>query len=607
MLPRALWLALLGVVVVLVFGWVEPGPISIDEVTYRRMTHDLLAGHGLTLSNGYAELPSPELMTQFVRANARGELVAQYPYGGALLALPAFATLGARGMFLVNALAYALAIWLCFRIANQLLRDRTTALLGSGFLAATFFTEYALASWPHASSVAAMLGAFSLTVTARERDTVGHAAMAGIVVGFAATLRLDALFIVPVLAAPLFFASPTRLRPLLALAAGLIPGLALMSVTNYLRWDSLSPLSYGPAGPAQVAKFAGFAIAAVVVAALAWFASRPRALDRLRRHAKPIAFGLLALVLVALVVPPGQKLVRGVLALAVDLRLRPGSSEPLLYFSGFKRALLQTAPFLVLAMVPLVRASEKRWELRWLAALPALLLAFYGSSAWHGGLALNMRYLLPALPLLCILVAYGLRELVAGARVWPAAAAAGAAAVAYMIALPSAFSAREHFVLTLPLVLAVVAVAAVIAWLRRPGLAPVARIVVGVALGWSAAATVHDAMWSRDVRAWNHRVATQVEPHIAPGALLFGDIPDPFYELSERIPDLRIAVFTHDIDDAGRLIRHELGRGRKIFAVVSARTWETLQRIGALRDTRVEPIGVIGPYRFGQIHALQAP
>ena len=61
MLRWALLLALLVGVLLLVFLWVEPGPLSIDEVTYQRMTHDLLAGHGLFLWNGYEELPSVEL------------------------------------------------------------------------------------------------------------------------------------------------------------------------------------------------------------------------------------------------------------------------------------------------------------------------------------------------------------------------------------------------------------------------------------------------------------------------------------------------------------------------------------------------------------------
>src|SRR5262245_30084828 len=88
-----------------VFGWVRPGPLSIDEVIYQWMAADLVAGHGLALDNGFDLRPSPELAT-FYMVTASERLTAQYPYGFPLLAAPAARLFGMRGLFLVNALAF---------------------------------------------------------------------------------------------------------------------------------------------------------------------------------------------------------------------------------------------------------------------------------------------------------------------------------------------------------------------------------------------------------------------------------------------------------------------------------------------------------------------
>src|SRR5688572_10662327 len=76
--------------VALVFLWVRPGPLSIDEVIYQWMAHDVAAGRLLTLDNGFDVRPSPELATFYMVA-AGDRLLAQYPYGYPFLAAPAVA------------------------------------------------------------------------------------------------------------------------------------------------------------------------------------------------------------------------------------------------------------------------------------------------------------------------------------------------------------------------------------------------------------------------------------------------------------------------------------------------------------------------------------
>ncbi len=614
MLRPFLLLALLLVLLALVFGWVAAGPLSIDEVTYHRMTHALAGGHGFFLDNGYETFRSEELTTLFVNATAGGRLAAQYPYGAPMLALPFYAVAGPVGMFLVNALAFVASVWLCHRIACQLLRDRKVALLASALLVVSYFSEYALASWPHATSVAATLGAMTLAIDAYQRNRHGllRCVGAGLLAGVGATLRLDTLFCVPAIAAPFLLASPTRVRQLLAIAVGLMPGGAFIAITNYARWGTLSPVSYGPTAP-PATKFLAFGVVAVLATAAIWGLTRPAAIAWIRRRAKLAWLGLLGVVLVVLVIPRGLAAVRGIATITLDLRLLEhanshSDTSAVIYVGGLKRALLQSCPFLVLALLPLasaIRNRTERFAIGWLSALPLILVAFYGSSSWHGGLCLNMRYLLPALPFLCVLSARGLLDLASGRwRVRAIVLAATCGAAAYTLALPSSLAGRELFLLTIPLVLTAATVVLALCAMRWSSLAAGAMISAGLCVGWSAAATVHDATWSRTLRLANYQIAKEVGTRLPDGALLFVDLPDPFFGAIEYAHDLHIAQpFRDRFVDVHRLVAEHLRRGRGIFAALPPLAWDALHRQGGLRDTTLRPIGKVGPYLFGEIQA----
>jgi hypothetical protein len=519
--------------------------------------------------------------------------------------VPFYLALGVRGMFVINALAYVLAIALCYRVALQLLPDRTTALIAAGLLASTYFTEYAFAVWPHATSVATTLGAVSLAIEGSRsgRRAVWFAAAAGLVAGIGATFRLDALFVVPALCAHFLFASPARLRELSALVVGLMPGLGLNAATNYARWESLSPVSYGPQSSAQLVRYLVFAIAAGGVALLGWWGSRPARVEWLRVRGKQLAVAALVVLVAGLLVPRCQNIVRGIVAVTIDLRLRADDTI-VIWHGDHKRALLQSCPFLVLAFVAVARAIRERRDLAsvaWLGSVALIPIAFYGAFSWNGGLGMNMRYLLPAVPFLCILAAMVVRDMLQQAPLrWPAACAAVGAAVLLFATGPPSDVLSALLLAAIGLLVAIIAY-----WHARPTKrsATAALAVIGLTVGSSVAVTTRDAVWSRDARARNYRVTEALAPHLPEGALLFGIIPDPFYGLIEHVPGLRIAVFLDDMHDAERLIRTELGRGRRVFACVPPGTWTTLDRMGALRGVKVQPIDRIGLYLFGELHA----
>ncbi|HZD05305.1 MAG TPA: hypothetical protein VE173_10315, partial [Longimicrobiales bacterium] len=224
-------LALLAVQSVLAFTWVRPGPLSIDEIVYQWMARSAAEGSPLTISNGYEELPSPELATPMFMWASRGHLTAQYPLLFPLAAVPFYSWLGFRGLFLMNALAFAGVLVLCWRIGFRLLGSASLALVGCVVLAGgTYAWEYSMAAWPHMVTLLLQLAAFDLTLSAllgpSEDLRLGTAFAAGALLGVAAGFRRDAIFLLPVLALALLFETPARFRSLGALVLGAVPPLA---------------------------------------------------------------------------------------------------------------------------------------------------------------------------------------------------------------------------------------------------------------------------------------------------------------------------------------------------------------------------------------------
>ncbi|MDL1983384.1 MAG: hypothetical protein LWX54_04215 [Deltaproteobacteria bacterium] len=104
-----------------------PGYISIDEITYHRMTKSFSESGGLEIWNGYREYPSPELETRFIFAR-NGRLVSQYPYLFPVLSTPFYRILGYRGLFFINVIAFVGIVFFCYAIARKLFQDRNLAL-----------------------------------------------------------------------------------------------------------------------------------------------------------------------------------------------------------------------------------------------------------------------------------------------------------------------------------------------------------------------------------------------------------------------------------------------------------------------------------------------
>lgn len=581
--PRRLGVALLlaaFVQMVVALFAVRPGCISIDEVTYLAMARSFAAQGDFTIDNGYTLFPSPELESAEIR-DVGGRLVAQYPYGFTVLAYPFWRAFGPSGLVVLNTFAFFGTVLLVYFLARHIHRRRAVAVLAASIFAfGTFAWSYSLALWPHATTTLLITGA--LYASLRERSL-----LAGVLAGIACTLRLDAVFVLPVVAiAPAISAGAPAPGPLLRVALGASPGFAFLAWVNHARWGAWQPLSYGPwhdagsnTGLRRYAVLLGVAAVALVAAHL--FASR---LPRVPSKVWLVVVGLVLALLLAR---------KNAWMILVDMRAFDGENEiamtrgprgEVVYIGAFKQALLQSLPWVPLAVHGLFGGGDRSKRGR--AVLASAVLVYvvaFGLRGWHGGLCLDQRYLLPALPCLAVLAAYGFVRLVARTRGLvrrvrevdvPVFATFAAAFAGIVVARALPLGAYGVVVQDAPLVLTAGLAFALV--LSRPklalglGLASFAMTIL-MLVGLAAPVTLAR-------RGWNARVADRIADDVVPGELVFVDLPEVASSLLAR--GVRLADIHRDGAAGLPALAGRFCRARPCYAIL---TPKGADRVPALR------------------------
>lgn len=593
--------------------WLSPaGYLGIDEVTYDLMLENLAAGRGLEVWNGYDELPSPELLIASLSA-PQGRLVAQPPPFYSFLELPFYLLLGWRGAFIVSALAFAGVLSCTWLLGRDLYGERV-AWNGTLILAvATFLPGYAQAGWPHALSTLLIVSSVLSLVGFGEARPLRRAALAGALCSLATGVRLDGIFLLPALLFIALLQRPVGWKRPAALLAGTLPGLAVLAWLNHLRFGSWSPFSYGlEAGRmvGGVGEYLPLAFLGLAVLAVLWVvASRSAAGD-----SRVVTWIGAAVLLVGVVsIPSWRALVlsgaKGLVQLLVDLRFRSlqitesvqerTASGAIVYLGAFKRSLLQSCPYLTVAAAGLCASWRRRSRALWVVLLPVLCyVGVYSAFAWHGGLAINLRYWTPTLPFLSLLVAFSLDEVRPALRWARAGVAAGAVGVplAVFLVLDPSLSLAEPVLLTLPLVLAGSLLVLSIWWCsadgrRGSGLARGIGWITSAALAWAVVvAHVYELPWAAHARRAAVEARETVIELVPPDSLLI----TPFVVALRSVAKdrhVRIADPTRDgYADFRRLAVHHLEAGRPVLAALRSEIWAELSRLGALRGLEVEPL-----------------
>ncbi len=655
--PRRKWALAAGVCLLLLAGQIAvtartsvPGYLVIDEVIYQWMTRDIASTGSVVLQTGYSETPSPELFHALHMSVRNGSVYAQYPQLFPLLATPLYEKLGLYALIGVNSLAFLGVVALCWAIAWTLFRD---ARLAAGaclvLVLGTFSWEYSQHAWPH--SIATLFSTAALLLGLRGLQSSGRRAVmlaltAGVIAGLGMCIRLDVIFVVPCIVLPFLFASPSRFREAASVLVGTTPCLVALGAINSVKFGTWNPLSYGPVAVDSSQRVpVSFGLILAVGVTVAWLISRPWFRSRfadLRLVSGILVIG--AVVAVAATPPLREELVEKThtfSAFVVDLRLLPSETPmpamqrsprgAVMYIGAYKKALLQSTPYLVVLLLPFLRVIRfpgSSWRLAFLLQLPIVTALALTAFSFHGGLCLNMRYFLPIFPVTSILVAFVVQELAREVVSWPARGAVvfavmAAAGVAFSVVWGSVDSDRvEQVILRGPLLLAVVTAAAVL----------VSAFSRGALRGWTAKATValiaaglawsgivafgYDLPHHRQQRVNNLEIGKRVVEQVPPQSFFF-TVPyiDPFMKLIE-VPDVVIALPAQDgMRDLPHLVEHALSSGRRAFGVLRLADWQRATA-SSLNQYRLRPLWSfeerfdhgptlhdIGPYLEGGNHS----
>jgi len=598
-------LLLLGHVLFSVFA-VTPGHLVSDEGIYHQMSRAFAEDGTLTLSHEYSEFPSPELRTWNHVPGKDGSLQSQYPYLHPVLAWPFYKIAGFRGLFAMNAIAYLALAGLCFTLGNRLWGNRRIAADAVILMTlCSYAWQYSQAAWSQSLSSAFLLGAVLSGVCAVQAGTRREAWIyglaAGMAVGLGAGIRLDVFFMAPALFIPLLYDRVPRLRAATAVFAGLLPGLLLLSLTNYAKFGTLQPLSYGrPSGAASLASYIPLISLALAVLAAAWIASRDAVWPLVVRHRLALSAGILVLGAATLFLVPSVgamlwRLSRGAWTLIADLSLidpaaggialSRGPAGSILYEDTVKKALLQSLPWLPVALLAIVAIPRNR-----AAVFPHSIALFtvlgfvtiYGWFTWHGGYAFNLRYFVPLLPIFAIYGAMGIHML-QGEDAMKLRIAAGVTLLVageawlHMLFRDTGMEAVETVTLNLPLLLAAALSVLLVLFAARRQYAPVRRlayVATFACIAWAfIMALLMDFPRTWFLRQFRYETGAVLAANVLPGSLLFSTYDPATFALTE-VPGARNAwVNMDEYGDSKKLLEIGLASGRPVMAFFSDEDW----------------------------------
>ena len=558
---------------------VVPGVFTVDDNNYLVNVLALRQGR-VTIANTEGLPPSRELL--FFDPTARSRVVTSTPVAStapplyAVIALP-FSYLGWRGLVGLNTLAYLVTIYLVFTYTRRFSTDASTPWLAAvAFAFGGYALEYALGLWPQALSfaltTAGIVAASVIVDDGRRVNVVAAGAAAGFLLALATGVRYqNAIVLAAVGTALAVLSGSRRLKGCAAYAAGAAGPLFASAAMNHARFDSWNPISKGP----------GYLSLPVPGDETNWF--------------EPLRMFWSWVVDYSAHPPLSDPLTR------VWLHYDPGTGAHLIYGAIVKKALVQSAPWIVLAFVAFVAAwvpttrldRRQRQQLRLLSFVGVAVVAVFAMAGpdRHDGLSFNARYFLELLPFGAVAFAWALDgHLPRKATPFAVGAAIGAGlAAAVLFATPlmggpsvPMWVVRQIAILKLPLMLAAVLASV---WLldaagyRRPSLLFGAA---GMCLGWGLLLHLSTDVGMAQFMRSNNRARTRALASVLPdrSALLAhwgnADAAGPVL-LGRDVVVLDVAA--DEGSDARTLVDQLLAQNRRLFVLGDGLTPALRQRI----------------------------
>jgi len=553
---------------------VLPGVFTIDEDNY--LSSILALRDGSFSLKDTAGLPPSRELIFFDPAMAQRPVHATPvtpapPPMYSFLAYP-FAMLGFAGLFTLNILSFLAGGVLVFFFVRRLRPAPLDAWLAfSAYLLSGILIDYALGAWPHALSVSLSFAAVYLAMRARESGGTVSALAAGVLVGLAAGVRYQNVVYGAAVGLGLVLWSRRRWRVSSAYALGLAIPLLTSAWINRIRLGTLNPVTKG-----------------------ARYLSTPL-LSAKAQEVSQWTDGLLALGtrVVDFSWLPFSQLWAG---MGFQYDARTGA---FLGVTAVRKALLQSAPWIVLAFAGLIAAWRRRppverartcSELRALSLIVLAMFAvfFAAGTKRHEGVTANSRYLLELVPILAAVLPLvlpstpGLRSILLGAGL-------GAGLALATLQLDPSNWVRHLVLLKVPLLLATALLALWLAVRRYPRSTPAFGAVLGSCLAWAFVVHVgDDLVATRQVRRSNLMQATiagLVLPS-TPSALLAAH-PAAFGPLKLDRDVVLLSLAADKGADSFRMVDALLAKGRRVFFFYPLSPVEYQRRLLAGRPSRI--------------------
>ena len=394
---------------------VNPSTIVTDEVAYSLMAYSFATHGGLEIWNGFDEAQSFELQLPATELASNGVEVRMFGIPAPLytfIAYPFFKVGGLGGLFSLNIVSYSAIFILVYLTAKIFLDDKLSAaaaLMYSLMTISLSLTSYII---PHLLSTALIcLSAFLVfsEVLAGGRKSVPLFA-AGFIGGLAVGVRFtDVLFI---LILSLLALLQDGRRGLYAFASGLSVPLFLIALIDLYMYGSVFETGYGsPYGNPLDFLRVRYVIPCVLLAA-GYMLLRKRKVDY--RGLLPV-IALLGLLVVALSWGQITAFLTQFYARIFDMSLEPTVTKV-----TYKKALLQSTPFLILSVLSFLHMTpgKKRRILLSIISMAYLNVFLYSGLTQHGGSdeTFSMRYLMTSVPFLVILSVYSFDRLVGSVK-----------------------------------------------------------------------------------------------------------------------------------------------------------------------------------------------
>jgi hypothetical protein len=575
--PLVVGLLVLGVVLSVS---VVPSVFTVDDNNYLVNVLALRQGR-VTIANTEGLTPSRELL--FFDPTFRSRAVTSTPVAStapplyAILALP-FSIFGWRGLVALNTLAYLATILLVFVYVRRYAAQASTPWFAAAAFAFGGYTiEYALGLWPQALSFALCTAGIvaagrAIDPNVRGRAVFVSAAGAGFLLALAAGVRYqNAVVLAAAGGALVVLASSRRLVACLAYAGAAAVPLSVSAAINHARFASWNPISKGPGYlnvPVSDAKSAFLDPIVMFWAQVVDYSWRPELAD---------------------------------VNTKAWLRYDPTTGAHLIFGAIAKKAVLQSAPWVILAFLIFAAAwlpasrlpRERRRQLRLLSLVAAAIVGTFAVSGVdrHDGLSFNARYFLELLPISAVGFAWALDQRVS-ARIGPLAAGAALGVVLVGVILfgtpmlggpeTPLWTARQIATLKTPLALAALAGALWLMDVLGRGRPALLLGTLGACLGWGLMLHLStDVGMSQFMRANNlarTRALAEVLPNKAAIVAHWGnaDAVGPLL-LTRDIVVLDVAA--DEGRDSRLLIRDLFGRNRRVFLLEDGVSSEIMDRI----------------------------